>query len=382
MHSSPQGVKIASPAVCLSMIVKDEAHVIERCLRSVIPFIDCWCIVDTSSKDGTQDLIQSVMRGIPGELHERPWKDFGHNRSEAMELASPLADYLFFIDADEVLVFDQGFKKPTLIANAYMLTMVLGTHEYGRVCLVSTRLKWRSVGVLHEYLEADRAYEREQLVGVNVVALNDGGRSQGVSLVDKYRRDAEVLEKALVAEPDNARCEYFYLAQSYRDSDQFGPALGAYQRRAAMGGWEEEVWYSLLEVARLSERTGAVAPSVVECYLSAYQYRPVRAEPLVELARLHRLRGEYALAHLYAERACQIPRPDDTLFLDTGAYAWKARDEWAIACYWTGRYDDTKRACEALLSSSALPESERERITQNLKFAESALRKREASSSA
>ncbi len=37
----------------LSMIVKDESHVITRVLNSVTPYIDYWVIVDTGSTDGT-----------------------------------------------------------------------------------------------------------------------------------------------------------------------------------------------------------------------------------------------------------------------------------------------------------------------------------------
>src|SRR6187399_76861 len=80
------------PSVCLTMIVKDETAVIERCLRSVRPFIDCWSIVDTGSTDGTQRLLASALAELPGKLHERPWKDFGHNRTEALELARVWAD--------------------------------------------------------------------------------------------------------------------------------------------------------------------------------------------------------------------------------------------------------------------------------------------------
>ena len=80
--------------ITLCMIVKDEARVIERCLASVLPLIDYWVIVDTGSTDGTQEKIRKFFEnvGIPGELHERPWKDFGHNRSEALELARSKAD--------------------------------------------------------------------------------------------------------------------------------------------------------------------------------------------------------------------------------------------------------------------------------------------------
>jgi glycosyltransferase involved in cell wall biosynthesis len=90
------------PSICLNMIVKNEAHVIARCLASARPLVDAWCIVDTGSSDGTQDKVRELMAGVPGTLHERPWKNFGHNRSEALELArTEGCDYLLFIDADE-----------------------------------------------------------------------------------------------------------------------------------------------------------------------------------------------------------------------------------------------------------------------------------------
>ena len=75
------------PTICLNMIIKNEAPVIRRCLDSVKPFIDSWVIVDTGSSDDTQQIVRDTMAGLPGELHERPWKNFGHNRNEALELA-------------------------------------------------------------------------------------------------------------------------------------------------------------------------------------------------------------------------------------------------------------------------------------------------------
>jgi glycosyltransferase involved in cell wall biosynthesis len=77
------------PRICLNMIVRDEAHVIERCLASVKPYIDHWVIVDTGSVDDTPARIASALAGVPGTLHHRPWRDFGHNRSEALALAKP-----------------------------------------------------------------------------------------------------------------------------------------------------------------------------------------------------------------------------------------------------------------------------------------------------
>lgn len=42
---------MAEPTLVLTMIVKDEAPVIERCLTAILPLIDVWCIVDTGSTD-------------------------------------------------------------------------------------------------------------------------------------------------------------------------------------------------------------------------------------------------------------------------------------------------------------------------------------------
>jgi len=69
------------PAICLNMIVRNEAHIVGELLGVVAPFIASWVIVDTGSDDGTQDVIRSRMAtlGIAGELHERPWRNFGQN---------------------------------------------------------------------------------------------------------------------------------------------------------------------------------------------------------------------------------------------------------------------------------------------------------------
>ncbi len=285
----------------LCMIVKDESHVIERCLTSLKQLIDHWTIVDTGSTDDTMEKIRRILAGIPGTLHQRPWRNFGHNRSEALALARPHADYSFVIDADERLELPDGFGWPALGADDYRLLHATGSNRYWRTSLVSNRLAWRYVGVLHEYIEADGWRASQNLQGPVVWGYFDGGRSVGLSTIEKYARDARTLEAALVEEPHNARYQ-FYLAQGYRDSQQIDKAIAAYEARAAMGGWEEEVWYSLQQVAVMRERTGAPMDTVVGSYLRAFGARPQRAESLCSLAAYLRGRGNWALAHLFASR--------------------------------------------------------------------------------
>src|SRR5271157_3544084 len=103
--------------ICLNMIVKNESKVIARCLESVKGLIDTWVIVDTGSTDSTKEVIAECLKGIPGELYERPWVDFAANRNEAMQLSKGKAYYLLFIDADEQLTMTAPL--PTLKKDYY-----------------------------------------------------------------------------------------------------------------------------------------------------------------------------------------------------------------------------------------------------------------------
>ena len=352
-------------SISLNMIVKNEAAVIERCLRSALPLVDRWCIVDTGSTDATKNLVRSTMAGIPGTLHSRPWKNFGHNRTEALRLAQAEgSDYVLFIDADEAFIVPPDFVWPALAADAYELTCRYAGIEYARRALVSTRIPWRWVGVLHEFLECETATTFGELAAPTLLVSHDGARARDPRT---YARDIEALEQALIDEPDNARY-VFYLAQSYRDFLRLSDARTTYERRVAMGGWDEELWYSLFQIAIMSERLGDSPIAVAAAYLRAFAFRPSRAEALVELARFHRLQGAHALAFLYAKHASDMPRPEDRLFVDADCYAWRALDEMGISGFYVGTTQAALLGHEAskrLLAENRIPMEQRERVAKN-----------------
>ncbi|MFF8402500.1 glycosyltransferase [Streptomyces sp. NPDC015684] len=356
------------PTVCLNMIVKDEAPVIRRCLDSVRPLIDTWVIVDTGSTDGTQDIVRDALGDLPGELHERSWKGFDGSRTEAIELARDRADYLFFIDADDVMKLRPGFSMPELTHDAYRVDIRYGPSAYWRPALVSTRLPWRYVGVLHEYIDCGSRFSSGTLEGAEMVIVGGGGRESAEGPRAKYLRDAEILQQALVAEPDNARYVY-YLAQSRRDAGELDKALEAYDRRAAMGGPAEEAYCARLWGARLAEGLMRPQHEVMDRYLRAYESRPSRAEAIGELARWCRQNGQrWSLAHLFARRAAHLPYPSDDLLVEYGWYEWQALDELAVSAYWVGEYEESLACGERLLACAELPPDHRDRVLQNLEL--------------
>ena len=353
--------------VCLSMIVKDEAHVIERCLASVRAVIDTWVIVDTGSTDDTETAVARSLAGIPGRLVHRPWVDFGHNRTEALDLARGVADYALVIDADEVWHAPEGFTLPEQLADGVQVEHVTpdGT-SFFLTTLMRLDRPWRYEGVLHEVATCAEPHTVEQLPGPRIVGHFDSARNKR-PVREKYRADAAILLEAVQSDPGNAR-HVFYLAQSYRDAGDLDEAIRWYGRRVLMGGWAEESWYAAYQVARLRERRGDPVPDVIDAYLASHDARPQRAEPLCDLARVHRSLGRYAAARLFAEAAVARPRPDDILFLDEAAYRWRARDELSLAAYYSGDRETALALGLALVEDPSVPESERQRIRANIAY--------------
>lgn len=371
-------------SIVLTMIVKNEAHVIERCLASVRDLVSSWVVVDTGSTDGTQDVVRRAMSGIPGEVFDRPWRGFGASRTEAFQLAREqgLGEYALVIDADDEFVYNGILRKGLLPRSlshqlhdhrdVYSMEIHLGDLRYRRSQLFRLAKPWSYVGVVHELSHCPEPVTRGALEGVVYQCHRDGARSQDP---DKYRRDASLLEQAMIDESKNARY-VFYAAQCWRDAGNDYRARALYERRVKMGGSGEEVFIALLETAKAKQRLGDAPESVIESYLIASRARPTRAEPLYELARYCRLRKAFVEGWIYAEAAAKIPFPTgDTLFVPSSVYAWRALDELAQAAYWTGRYEVSRATSEQILGEALFPEDQRERLIDNLAWAERALAK-------
>jgi glycosyltransferase involved in cell wall biosynthesis len=365
-------VKHAGKTICLSMIVKNEASVIVRCLNSVRPLIDHWVIVDTGSTDGTQDIVRKTMKDLPGELLERPWRDFGFNRSEALALARPHADYSLIIDADDALQIPAGFERPQLHADSYMLDIRDTAIRYQRTQLVRNTLPWRYEGVLHEYLTCEGAGATGHL-GIAMQRNHDGARRRDP---ETYRRDVAVLEQALTTEtnPFLIARYTFYLAQSYRDCGEKGKAAQAYLRRSALGYWDQEVFYSLYQAAKIKEELGAADDEVLELYQQASAAAGDRAEALHGACRLCRIKGRSREGYEIGKRGLALTPPEGGLFVETWIYEYGLRDEFSINAYFAGHYREALEVGLELLKCETLPAGYRERLAGNARFSVDKLR--------
>ena len=374
----PDGITVS-----LCMIVKDETHIIKECLSSMLPYIDRYDITDTGSTDGTPEMIKEFMdeHGVPGEVYLSDWKGFGKSRTEAIQNADEKSDYLWMIDADDVITGD--FKYPPVMdADGYSLRLGRPDFSWFRNQIFKTGIKWEYVGILHEYAQCmSKSVEDTRIVkwGENdgggnyfVEARTLGARNVGIDPKEKYAKDAELLLDALTNEesenyePTNVRYQ-FYLAQSYFDSQQWDKAEEAYNKRVEMGGWEEEIWFSYFRIAIVKAIKEESWLDVKQAYLDAWEYRPHRAEPLYEISRVLRMMEKPKQAYVYARMGAEINYPhQDILFIAKDVYDWKMLDEFGSVAFYIGDYGNGLGACQKLVAEEKFPEGERERITQNL----------------
>ena len=207
--------------ISLNMIVKNESHIIEKTLQQLTDIFNFsyWVISDTGSTDGTQTIIKNffLKKKIDGELLENEWKDFGFNRSLALQSVYNKSDYVLIFDADDSI--HGNLIIPELKYDMYHLK-IGKEFVYKRPLLINNTLKWKFIGVLHEYLSCIDDFKTQETIEGDYYI--ESGKSGSRSFdPEKYLKDAKILEKAYYEEKDDSiKDRYaFYCAQSYKDSN-------------------------------------------------------------------------------------------------------------------------------------------------------------------
>lgn len=373
-----------SKQLCLTMIVKNEAHIILETLRHLQKTnFDCWCIVDTGSTDKTCELINQYFKDecptIPGQLFKRNWRDFGYNRTEALQLAYGASLFILMFDADDLIEGDfPVINWNTLHQNRVdALNALFGTGDglqYWRQSIFRNDGTWFYEGILHEYPLCSK--------GTNVVIeklihptgstasyfflsrrLGDRNKNQ-----HKYRDDALKLMKALKTKPNNHRY-VFYVGQSWYDYNDFAKAKDWYRKRVKLAGWREEQWYSQFRVGECFQNLQRNDEAVEE-FQKAWEMCPHRYESLMRILTLYRTEKNWDAGY---ERIKTLPFPlpfpyDDLLFINTKVYDFGIYGEAIMFAYEKKDYVLAGRFASFILKNSKLTTTEqKEQWTNNLK---------------
>uniref|UniRef100_A0A6C0KJX4 Glycosyltransferase 2-like domain-containing protein n=1 Tax=viral metagenome TaxID=1070528 RepID=A0A6C0KJX4_9ZZZZ len=330
---------VKSPTLCLNMIVKNESKILRRLLQSVSPIIDSYCICDTGSTDDTVSIIEAFFREhkLPGKIIREPFRDFGYNRTLALQACEnePLADYILLLDADMIFslqVTPEVFKQQ-LVHDIYCMFQGNDAFYYKNVRIIKNNRGCTYWGVTHEYLKSP-PNSTHSTIDKNIAFIRDIG--DGGSKGDKWERDISLLKQGLVDLPNNDRYT-FYLANTYHDAGKYELAIETYKRRVQLGGWHEEVWYSHYRIGIAYARMGNVTMAIA-AWMDAYDVFPNRVENLYEIVKNYRILGKHKIAQMFYQlaRKSMKDHPErDYLFMHNDVYEWKLDYEFTILAYYT-----------------------------------------------
>lgn len=277
---------MVSLSACL--IVKNERHVLETCLRSVEGLVDEVVVVDTGSRDGTPALAAR----LGARVEHFSWiDDFSAARNAAA--AHARSDWVLSIDADEaldsaqhdlirdavegaapdVLAFDLRqltYTDEDTLLNWQPVTSALGPHARGRrgfITMLMQRLYRRRPGVcfegrVHELVAPSVARLGGRIAPLVEVPIHHYGRLDPAACRARIAYYVQLGEQKLAADPRSPRA-HLELGLQYAELGEFDRARAVLVRGLEHAPEHPGLLLSLATV-EINDGDGALAAGLAQ----------------------------------------------------------------------------------------------------------------------
>lgn len=316
-------------SISLCMIVKNEEDVIGRCLDCVKDIVDEIVIVDTGSTDKTKEIVSMYT----DKVYDFEWiDDFAAARNYSFSKASK--DYIFWIDADEVLFKkDQELLlnlKYTLDKSIDTVTMTdhRGLNENGEPLLRYKRnrlvkringFKW--VGFIHEFLGVGgKVHESD--IAITHQKLNDVGD-----------RNLRIYKKKLAQGHELSTRDVYYYGKELYYNGYYEEAIKILEPFTKMKAWDEEKIDAQCKISDCYISKGDYINARKSLY-ETFEYTTPRAEVLFRLANTFKNEGRYEEAISWYEYILQLKMPEESYgFLSPEDWTWKPHLQLSV-CYY------------------------------------------------
>ena len=333
--------------LCLSMIVRNESHIIEETLENICKNvnIDYWVISDNGSTDNTIEIIENFFKNkkIRGEIKYDKWVDFAHNRNKALDACWGKSDYILIFDADDL--FEGEFILPELTKDGYYLKMREDNVDiiYSRKLIIKNNKKYHWQGVMHEVLEPNCLVNEEFIKGDYYIV----SRRLGFRNNDEHKalNDALILEREFEKNTtdQNLKARYaYYCARSYLAYATYS-GLDKYLHEAIK--WfnirldytiknEIDQRYVVYESLGILYEKIKEYDKAVNAWIEGTELDLDRAECWYDLARYYNSVNNLDLAYSYAMQGIQLTPPEDAKsFVNTAVYNYGLAYELCIICW-------------------------------------------------
>ena len=351
--------------VCLTMVVNNESTTLERCLRSVIPLIDTYCICDVGSTDDTRDIIDRIMQeaNVQGVIRQHHWENVEHNKTLSLLAARKQCPtgWSLVVEPNEVMMTDvQGDRREefqTLLHNIPSHTAAIHINVQSsaeRLCVFSNDRAWYYKDIVHPQLDDDHTSEYLPASWwyqclVTIPAAGSFQEMQALEILDTINPFHLAQELRLQGVADKAQELYTQCVTSEKCAQH-----QRYMACVEMLNYTNDTrwaWRAIeIDASRLDAPFYAITYAVDSKQLGVFTHELI------------------AMGMCLQNR---VLLPEHTLAWEP-IYEWKFSDVYGVALYWKGLYQQS--AEEVLRALSKCPVEHRARLEANLKFATDALK--------
>lgn len=223
------------PLISLCMIIRDEADVIEACLKKALTVVDECIVVDTGSTDDSLEKCKKM--GV--SVLSMDWQhDFSAARNLGIQAAQ--GEWILWLDADEELDVDSAplIRKAVQDTESDVIFLEV-INYYGRTRsnfhpqqayrLVQPRLFRNGAGIafqgaIHENLNGITEDWVDHPVVIDVAVHHFGYMDDRVELKQKQKRNLDLLHKLLEIPGHNPWYKY-HVANEYSQNGEPSVAL-------------------------------------------------------------------------------------------------------------------------------------------------------------
>ncbi|AYV85476.1 MAG: hypothetical protein Satyrvirus18_13 [Satyrvirus sp.] len=369
---------------CFVAIVRNESHIIKRCLDSISNIATSYIICDTGSTDGTPEIIKTYMKEkqIPGEVIHKEWLNYGYNKSYLMEQAynKSKAKYIIWHDADEVFLTNINnltsyltkqdaeelfnWLENTPESITYIKT-INGNSHYKRWNIVRNNQLYKWISPKHEWLSGTIDNTHKNYHKFILFARKEGSASRDILRCQKdsqlyldYIRDNGGLEKC--------PREVFYLAQEY-EAFNTKKAIKYYKIKSQLtNNWIQEVYITYLRLGRLTE----INKKKIKYWKKGIKLLPERLECFHELIKHFLSSKKWEKAFKYGWLAPENREiNEENLFIEIDVYQYKFDLDFSMAAYYSDKYELANNINQKnIMRNSNIDESSMKLLLSNQKF--------------
>lgn len=268
---------MTSPApVSVCMIVKNEQHQIANCLKSIRPYVEEICIVDTGSKDDTPAICRDFADKfeVYTECNDSEGRiaSFAQARQRSFSMAT--RKWTMWIDGDDEVRGAENLKPllesresarqqaPQIVMLPYEyahdhLGNVICYHWRERIVSPSHDFRWE--GPVHEVLvPKGSGAQFHQTDAITIVHRRDLTKKPTEPM-----RNLRILKAHYDKVGESDVRQLYYLGLEYGNVGDLGNAIKFHKRYVELSGWDDEKYLACLKVAEHYQAMGDFENAIV-----------------------------------------------------------------------------------------------------------------------